>query len=89
MTRAWVIQNKTKNYKTLCLHQCLTLSCWKSWPNKWSGNYNFLKKMKLSNLIQDEVKSSIPIKESSISEDRISSFYKGISTDGKVTLSTN
>lgn len=42
--------------------------------------------MKLSNLIQDTVKTWISMKEPGISKDRISSFYKGTSTNGKVTL---
>lgn len=49
-------------------------------------DHNFLRKMKLSNLIQDIVKTWISTEESSILEDGISSFYKGTSTDGKVTL---
>lgn len=44
--------------------------------------------MKWSNLIEDTVKTSKSMKEPSISEDRVLSFYKGTSTDGKVTLAT-
>lgn len=42
--------------------------------------------MKLPNLTQDTVKTWISMKEPGISKDRISSFYKGTSTNGKVTL---